>query len=67
MGGKWVQAENGKDEKLDIYVWTETPDAATGTAQVVSSAATPQLLGPDGRPLSPGRRRFGFDPKDARR
>lgn len=67
MSGKWVQAENGKDEKLDIYVWTETPTATLGTAQDVGPAPTPQLLGPDGRPLSPGRRRFGFDPKDARR
>lgn len=66
MAGKWVQAENGKDEKLDIYVWAETPDPATGTAQDLGSVGTRQLLGPGGRPLSPCRR-FGFDPKDARR
>ena len=66
MGGKWVQAENGKDEKLDIYVWAETPDAATGTAQGLGSSVTPQLLDQHGRPLSLCRR-FGFDPKDARR
>lgn len=67
MSGKWVQAENGKDEKLDIYVLVDTPDAtSTGTAQVLGSERTPQLLNQYGRPLSLCRR-FGFDPKDARR
>ena len=50
MAGKWVQAENGKDEKLDVYVWVETP-ASTGTAEVMASEECAVLLGPDGKPL----------------
>jgi hypothetical protein len=63
VSGKWRQAENGKDEKLDIYVLVETPVATLGDAQVLSPAASPQLLDRLGKPLSPSRPpRFGFDP-----
>ena len=53
MGGKWVQAENGRDEHLDVYVWVETPEPTTGTATIIEEKKVPVLLGPDGSPLRP--------------
>jgi hypothetical protein len=68
MSGKWVQAENGRDEKLDVYVWVETPEPSSGTLTISSPQTEPvELLGPDGRPLRrPERRRIGFVPPGGR-
>lgn len=62
MSGHWQQAENGRDEKLDVYVWVEDAPAVTGTATIVSDDPRPALLGPDGKPLrrEPERRPIGF-------
>ena len=68
MGGKWVQAENKADEKLDVYVWVEDAPVI-GSLEIGSDSDAPTLLGPDGKPLSsikPKRRRVGFLPPDAR-
>jgi hypothetical protein len=52
MSGKWVQAENGEDRKLDVYVWVEAPEPTTGTASILEREDdVPSLLGPDGKPL----------------
>jgi hypothetical protein len=50
MPKKWVQAENGADEKLDVYVLVDIP-ATLGTAETVQSEDPVRLLGPDGRPV----------------
>jgi hypothetical protein len=59
MSKKWVQAENEKDEKLDVWVLVEVPET-TGTLQITESPKEVQLLGPDGKPLTKPKRQMGF-------
>ena len=63
MSKKWVQAENGADQKLDIFVLVDVSETV-GTASVVDSYETADLLGPDGRPVrsQPKRSPMGFQP-----
>lgn len=57
---KWVQAENGNDEKLDIWVEVDTPELVPGQTERLDTEPRPVLLGPDGKPLA-RKRRFGFN------
>ena len=63
MSKKWVQAENGADQPLDIYVLVDVPDPI-GSASVSEPSETTTLLGPDGRPVRSQfkRRVVGFQP-----
>ena len=62
MTGEWVQAENGRDERLDVFVWVETPEPTTGTVTTIGEKASPILLGPNGMPVRQNalNRRIGF-------
>ena len=63
MTKKWVQAENLADEKLDVWVQVEVPDAA-GVAETGVAERGSVLLGKNGRPLR-SRHPVGFDPRRA--
>jgi hypothetical protein len=60
MTRKWVQAENERDEKLDVYVLVDEPDEVGRTERLTDEPAA-VLLGPDGRPWKRPRP-MGFRP-----